>query len=81
MHKNIIINLDNFIKSPLTFINLFPSTITRLEIAFIIVSMVLIVNEMAKNIIMLDRKGVLYRGRDGLNQWKSGYAIDTKKMQ
>tara|TARA_A100001011_G_C14287931_1_gene834720 strand:- start:500 stop:2503 length:2004 start_codon:yes stop_codon:yes gene_type:complete len=32
-----------------------------------------------KNIIMLDRKGILYRGRDNLNQWKSAYAIDTKK--
>ena len=32
-----------------------------------------------KNIIMLDRKGVIYRGRDGLNQWKSAHAIETKK--
>jgi len=31
-----------------------------------------------KNIIMLDRKGVLYRGRDNLDQWKSAHAIDTK---
>jgi malate dehydrogenase (oxaloacetate-decarboxylating)(NADP+) len=31
------------------------------------------------NITMLDRKGVLYRGRDNLNQWKSVFAIDTKK--
>jgi len=31
------------------------------------------------NITMLDRKGVLYRGRDNLNQWKSAFAIDTKK--
>ena len=31
-----------------------------------------------KNIIMVDRKGVIYRGRDNLNQWKSSYAIDTK---
>ena len=31
-----------------------------------------------KNIIMLDRKGVLYRGRDNLDQWKSVHAIDTK---
>ena len=31
-----------------------------------------------KNIIMLDSKGVLYRGRDNLNQWKSIYAIETK---
>ena len=30
------------------------------------------------NIIMLDRKGVIYRGRDNLNQWKSAYAIETK---
>ena len=31
-----------------------------------------------KNIIMIDRKGVLYRGRDNLDQWKSVHAIDTK---
>ncbi len=31
-----------------------------------------------KNIIMVDRKGVIYRGRDGLNQWKSSHAIETK---
>ncbi len=32
-----------------------------------------------KNIIMLDSKGVLYRGRDNLNQWKSTHAVETKK--
>jgi len=32
-----------------------------------------------KNITMLDSKGVLYRGRDNLNQWKSTHAIETKK--
>jgi len=32
-----------------------------------------------KNIIMLDSKGVLYRGRDNLNQWKASHAIETKK--
>ncbi len=32
-----------------------------------------------KNIIMLDSRGVLYRGRDNLNQWKSAHAIETKK--
>jgi len=32
-----------------------------------------------KNIIMLDSKGVIYRGRDNLNQWKSAHAIETKK--
>jgi len=32
-----------------------------------------------KNIIMLDSKGILYRGRDNLNQWKSVHAIETKK--
>ena len=32
-----------------------------------------------ENIIMLDSKGVLYRGRDNLNQWKSVHAIETKK--
>jgi len=31
-----------------------------------------------ENIIMLDSKGVLYRGRDKLDQWKSAHAIDTK---
>ena len=30
------------------------------------------------NVIMLDRKGVIYRGRDNLNQWKSAHAIETK---
>jgi malate dehydrogenase (oxaloacetate-decarboxylating)(NADP+) len=30
------------------------------------------------NITMLDRKGVTYRGRDNLDQWKSTHAIDTK---
>ncbi len=32
-----------------------------------------------KNIIMIDSKGVLYRGRDNLNQWKSAHTIETKK--
>ena len=31
-----------------------------------------------KNITMLDRKGVIHKKRDGLNQWKSAFAIDTK---
>ena len=31
-----------------------------------------------KNIIMIDRKGVIYKGRKGLNKWKSAYAIETK---
>ncbi len=31
-----------------------------------------------KNIIMVDRTGVIYRGRKGLNQWKSSHAIETK---
>ena len=31
-----------------------------------------------KNIKMIDRKGVIYRGRDNLNQWKSAHAIETK---
>ncbi len=30
------------------------------------------------NITMLDSKGVLYKGRDNLNQWKSAHAIETK---
>ena len=32
---------------------------------------------LAKNITMIDRKGVIYRGRDKLNQWKSAHAIET----
>ena len=31
-----------------------------------------------KNIIMLDRKGVIYKGRDNIDQFKSAYAIETK---
>ena len=27
---------------------------------------------------MIDRKGVIYKGRDNLNQWKSIHAIKTK---
>jgi malate dehydrogenase (oxaloacetate-decarboxylating)(NADP+) len=31
-----------------------------------------------KNITMIDRKGVIYRGRENLNQWKSSHALETK---
>ena len=31
-----------------------------------------------KNITMIDRKGVIYKGRENLNQWKSSHAIETK---
>ena len=31
-----------------------------------------------QNIIMLDRKGVIYKGRDNIDQFKSAYAVDTK---
>ena len=31
-----------------------------------------------KNIIMIDRKGVIYKGRNNLNKWKSIYAKETK---
>ncbi len=31
-----------------------------------------------KNITMIDRKGVIHKKRDGLNEWKSAFAIDTK---
>jgi malate dehydrogenase (oxaloacetate-decarboxylating)(NADP+) len=31
-----------------------------------------------ENITMIDRKGVIYRGRDNLSQWKSAHAIETK---
>ena len=27
---------------------------------------------------MVDRTGVIYRGRENLNQWKSSHAIETK---
>jgi malate dehydrogenase (oxaloacetate-decarboxylating)(NADP+) len=33
----------------------------------------------SKNITMLDSKGVIYKGRDNLNQWKTTHALDTKK--
>ena len=35
----------------------------------------------AKNIVMLDSKGVLYKGRDNLNKWKLEHAINTKKRK
>jgi malate dehydrogenase (oxaloacetate-decarboxylating)(NADP+) len=32
------------------------------------------------NVILCDTKGVIYRGRrDGINQWKSAHAVETKK--
>ncbi len=31
------------------------------------------------NVIMCDRSGVIYRGRDKVDQWKSAHAIDTDK--
>ena len=30
-----------------------------------------------QNIVMLDRKGVIYKGRDNVDQFKSAYAIET----
>ena len=30
-----------------------------------------------KNITMIDRQGVIFKGRENLNQWKSNYAIET----
>ncbi len=33
----------------------------------------------SKNITMLDSKGVIYKGRDNINEWKVSHAIDTKK--
>tara|TARA_B100001121_G_scaffold265044_1_gene246831 strand:- start:971 stop:3259 length:2289 start_codon:yes stop_codon:yes gene_type:complete len=33
----------------------------------------------SKNITMLDSKGIIYKGRDNLNQWKVSHAVDTKK--
>ena len=29
------------------------------------------------HVIMCDRKGVIYQGRDGVDQWKSAHAVDT----
>ena len=34
---------------------------------------------LSKNIIMLDRKGVIHKKRQDLNQWKSAFAINTNK--
>ena len=31
-----------------------------------------------ENITMIDRTGVIYHGRENLNQWKSSHAIETK---
>ena len=31
-----------------------------------------------KNITMIDRQGVIFKGRENLNQWKSNHAIETK---
>ena len=31
-----------------------------------------------KNITMVDRKGVIYKGRENLNKWKSEHAIESK---
>ncbi len=31
------------------------------------------------NVIMCDRKGVIYKGRTDLDQWKSAHAVDTDK--
>ncbi len=31
-----------------------------------------------KNIIMLDRKGIIYKERKNLNEWKSSHAVETK---
>ena len=31
-----------------------------------------------KNLVMIDRSGVIYKGRKNLNKWKSEHAIDTK---
>jgi malate dehydrogenase (oxaloacetate-decarboxylating)(NADP+) len=31
------------------------------------------------NVIMCDRSGVIYKGRDKVNQWQSAHAVDTEK--
>src|SRR5690554_5424314 len=33
----------------------------------------------AENIVMLDRRGVIHTGRDGLNPYKAMFAVDTDK--
>ncbi|MDF7776613.1 NADP-dependent malic enzyme [Sphingomonas sp. AOB5] len=32
-----------------------------------------------ENLLMLDRTGVIYRGREGVNQWQSAHAVDTDR--
>ena len=32
----------------------------------------------SENILMLDRKGVIYKGRDNIDQFKSAYSVETK---
>ena len=31
------------------------------------------------HVLMCDRSGVIYRGRDGIDQWKSAHAVDTDR--
>ncbi len=31
-----------------------------------------------QNVILVDKTGVIFKGRDNLNQWKSAHAVDTK---
>jgi malate dehydrogenase (oxaloacetate-decarboxylating)(NADP+) len=33
----------------------------------------------ADNVIMCDRSGVIYKGREKVNQWQSAHAVDTEK--
>ena len=33
----------------------------------------------ADHVLMCDRKGVIYKGRDDLDQWKSAHAVDTDR--
>jgi malate dehydrogenase (oxaloacetate-decarboxylating)(NADP+) len=32
-----------------------------------------------KNLLMLDLGGVIYQGREGINQWQSAHAVDTER--
>ncbi len=32
-----------------------------------------------ENLLMLDRTGVIYRGREGVNQWQSAHAVETDR--
>ena len=67
-------------------LNIFKKSIKKIKIVIngagasaIACSDLFMVNGVPKeNITMIDRKGVIYKGRDNLNHWKSAHAIKTK---